>query len=114
MPERDTMTDRLQQPSGGDSPLERPRVGGETLHEGPFVHGDSGADVLPPGGPATPGVPSVVGSAQPLGIDLSDAPSISGAGPATAGGTTRVRIGDRVFGLMTSGASLFVIAVVVL
>src|SRR4051812_10986916 len=121
MPERDTMTDRLQQPAG-DSPLEPPRVGGETLHgaghaagqDAPLVHGDSGEDVLPPGRPSAQGVPPVVGSAQPLGIDLSEAPVIAGAGPATVSGTTRVRIGDRIFGLMTSGASLFVIALVVL
>jgi phosphate transport system permease protein len=111
------MTDRVQPPAG-DSPLQPPRVGGETLRERrddrPLVHGDSGQDVLPPGGPAQADARPVVGSAQALAIDLSDAPPISGAGPVTGSGTSRVRIGDRVFGLLTSGASVFVVLVVVL
>jgi len=117
MPERETMTDRLQPPAG-DSPIDPPRVGGETLHErradGPLVHGDSGQDIVEPGAPIDPQVRPVIGSAQALAIDLSETPPISGAGPATSSGTGRVRIGDRVFGLMTSGASLFVILVVLL
>jgi phosphate transport system permease protein len=110
------MTDRPQPPAG-DSPLEPPRVGGETMHDhpqdGPLVHGDSGADVLPLGGAPAAGSAPVIGSAQPLGIDLSDAPPIAGAG-TVSGAPGRVRVGDRVFGLLTSGASALVIVVVVL
>src|SRR3954452_19433982 len=111
MPERDMMTDRLQ-PSSGDSPLERPRVGGETLHDGPIVHDDLGPDILQPGVSDHGEVPPVIGSTQPLAIDLAAAPPIAGAGMPT--GTGRVRLGDRLFALMSSGASVFVVLVVLL
>src|SRR3954451_15344967 len=114
MPERETMTDRLQPSSPGESPLDPPRVGAESLHDGTFVHGDLGPDVLPPGGDDLGAARPVIGSAQPLAIDLSEPPPIAGAGPIGSGGTAKIRIGDRVFGLMASGASVFVIVVVVL
>ena len=55
---------------------------------------------------------SVVGSAQPSAIGLDDGPPVPGAGITAAGG--RTRIGDRVFGSLTSGAAGAVILIVVL
>src|SRR3954452_19214720 len=111
MPERETMTDQAQPSSSDDLPLDPPRVGGETLSERPFVPTDIGPDLL---GDAQPhaDVPPVVGSAQPLAIGLADAAPVSGAGSSPTGRGTKVRIGDRIFGLMTSGASAIVIVIV--
>jgi phosphate transport system permease protein len=59
---------------------------------------------------------ALVSSAEPLAISVSsDAPPVLGAGSSSLGGANgKVRIGDRVFALLTSGASAFVIAIVVL
>jgi phosphate transport system permease protein len=54
----------------------------------------------------------VVGSAQPAAVGTLEGAPVSGAGTIAAGG--RKRIGDRVFHGMTSGASAFVILLVVL
>jgi phosphate transport system permease protein len=58
----------------------------------------------------------IVGSAAPLpGGDLIDGgPPVSGSGSFGAGKGGKVRIGDRVFGLLTSGAGLFIILLVTL
>jgi phosphate transport system permease protein len=106
------MTDRVKPPAG-DSPLEQPRVGGETLPDGEFAE-DTGPDLLDPASQRGSDAAPVVGSAQPLAIELGAAPPIAGAGSASGGRGGKTRIGDRVFGLMTSGASAFVILVVVL
>jgi phosphate transport system permease protein len=114
MPERDIMTDRASQPPPGELPLEPPRVAGETLpiHR-PYPPEDIGPDVLTGPSAGSDGGP-VIGSAQPLAIAVPDAPPVLGAGSTTAGRGSRVRPGDRIFGLLTSGASVFVILVVVL
>jgi len=58
--------------------------------------------------------PPVIGSAQAQGIStLDDTPPVLGAGSATAG-AGRVRIGDRIFNLMTAGSGVFVIVLVAL
>jgi phosphate transport system permease protein len=105
------MTDRT--PPAGDTPLPPPRVGGESVHDGAFVHEDVGPDLLAPeatGGPD--GHPTVVGSAQPLGVNAAEMPSVSGAGVPTSGG--RLRVGDRVFAWLSTGAAGFVIVLVAL
>jgi phosphate transport system permease protein len=107
------MTDRAQPSSADDLPLDPPRVGGETLSERPFGQGDVGADVLGASSSETAVAP-VVGSVQPLAIGLADSAPVPGAGSSPAGRGTKVRIGDRIFGLMTSGASAIVIVIVVL
>ena len=108
------MTDRASQPSPGDLPLDPPRVAGETLPiDRPFEPEDIGPDVLAAPSAGSDGGP-VIGSAQPLAIAVADAPPVLGAGSTTAGRGSQVRLGDRIFGLLTSGASVFVILVVVL
>src|SRR3569832_2360912 len=111
MPERETMTDRVQPPNSGDSPLEPPRVGNETLHDGPDVHGDRTAHLIDLH--ARDHEPPVIGSEQPLGISVPSAP-VAGAGSSTAGRGGRVRIGDRIFAGLNTGASGIVIVIVVL
>ena len=62
--------------------------------------------------------PVIVGSAEPLAIGVgigAGGPPVLGAGTSSVGGGTgRRRIGDRMFAGMTSGASGFVVILVVL
>jgi phosphate transport system permease protein len=58
---------------------------------------------------------TVVGSAEPTAFSAgSNLPPVVGAGLTGAGATGRVRLGDRVFAGLASGASGFVIVLVVL
>jgi len=107
------MTDRVPPPTSGE-PLEPPRVGGETLpaqdhRDGALVHAAAPAAVAPDA--ATDAAP-VVGSAQPLAVAEADAPPVPGVG--VTAGTGRIRIGDRIFGILTSASAWFVIVLVVL
>ena len=87
------MTERT---SDGE-PLPAPSIGGESVLD------------PPPAGTV------VVGSAEPAAIDvLEDAPPAAGIGSAPPTGTGRVRLGDRVFQGMTSGAGAFVVLLVLL
>jgi phosphate transport system permease protein len=63
---------------------------------------------------ASPHGGAVVGSAQPLAISAADAPSVPGAGSTVTRRGGKIRMGDRVFGVMTSGASVLVILIVTL
>jgi phosphate transport system permease protein len=63
---------------------------------------------------ASPNGGAVVGSAQPLAISVADAAPVPGAGARLTGRAGKLRLGDRVFGLMTSGASVLVILIVAL
>jgi phosphate transport system permease protein len=106
------MTGRAPQPPSGESPLDPPRVGGESL-DSQSVTNDNGPDVLDGTGPAVRSA-APVGSAQPSAISAPHAPPVLGAGSPAAGRGGKVRIGDRVFALLASGASAFIIVVVVL
>jgi phosphate transport system permease protein len=55
-----------------------------------------------------------VASTEPAAVSVAPAAPVLGAGSPIAGNGRRVRIGDRVFGLLASGASVFVILIVVL
>src|SRR5664279_3454258 len=87
----------------------------------PFVPRGAGGDGVGPD-PSAPPVPhedcTVIGSAQAQGISVSgqaDAPPVFGAGSAALGAPAgKVRIGDRVFLALTTGASAFVVVLVVL
>jgi phosphate transport system permease protein len=112
MPERETMTDRAAQPPSGESPVEPPRLGGETRQARATAGtGEAGRSTTPD---PRNGSGPVIGSAQPMAIDLPDSPPVVGAGSPTAGRGGRIRIGDRIFSLLTSGASAFVIVLVIL
>jgi phosphate transport system permease protein len=103
MPEQDTVTDRGQHSDAGE-PLPPPAVAGESVE----LREDTGGRVQPVSQPLT-----VVTSAQPLAVPITDQPAVSGARrPAAAGG--RVRIGDRVMSALTAGSAWFVILLVVL
>jgi phosphate transport system permease protein len=58
----------------------------------------------------------VVGSAEPLAVSVNeDEPPVSGAGLAALGTPKgKIRLGDKVFSRLTSGASIFVILLVLL
>jgi phosphate transport system permease protein len=101
------MTDRASRPSPDESPLDRPHVGGESLEADPVGPDIVGHDTVAHHGP-------VVGSAQPVAISVPDAPSVIGGGPPSAGRGGKVRIGDRIFAGLTSGASMVIILIVVL
>ena len=111
MPERETMTDRATPPP--DSPLPPPRVGGESieLRKDAARHAaeaDADAALAP-----APGAGEVtIASSDPLAMTgaLDDAPPVFGAGDS--GG--KRRIGDRVFAGLSTGASGFVILLVLL
>src|SRR6478609_7459069 len=108
MSERDSMTQREQQPAE-EPPLPPPSIGGESIIK------DSGsADGRPDVGEKLYEAAqlTVIGSAQPLGVSFDDAPPVAGAGVPSSGG--RARIGDRVFASVSMGASAFVIILVVL
>jgi phosphate transport system permease protein len=65
--------------------------------------------------PEAEGEPVIVGSAEPLGIGVGGGPPVLGGGSLTAGSRSgRTRLGDRFFGGLTTGASGFVIVLVVL
>ena len=97
--------------SSDESPLPPPTVGGESL----VPRGVDGEPTGPdPDAPAVYDRPerTVVGSAQALGVSTLDDLPVLGAGTVSAGG--RKRIGDRVFAGLASGASAFVVVLVVL
>jgi phosphate transport system permease protein len=112
------------EPTGDASALPPPRVGGESVLDAPppLPEGaDCGPDVLGvEESPGNPGIrfsqPPVIGSTQPAGIDtLPDARPASGSGSggfATGGG--KVRIGDRIFSGLATGAGGLIIAFVAL
>ncbi|HJQ43722.1 MAG TPA: phosphate ABC transporter permease subunit PstC [Jatrophihabitantaceae bacterium] len=95
----------------GEAPLPSPSIGGESVTE------EAGPDSVD-SGPATPPAPQrpdgpvVVGSAQALGVSTYDDVPVLGAGTVAAGG--RKRRGDRIFSSLASGASGFVVLLVVL
>jgi phosphate transport system permease protein len=103
------MTDRADEmPSG--PPLPPPRVGGEYVEP-------PDADQLPAPPPGetvgTEHGPEIIGSAQPPAIGLDDGPPVPGVEvPSGAGG--RTRIGDRIFRILSMGASGIVIVIVAL
>jgi phosphate transport system permease protein len=79
--------------------------------------GEHDAPDLEHAGPATDQRESVVvGSAQPLAIGIAqNSPPVFGAGSPSLGTPKgKVRLGDRVFSGMTTGASAFVVIIVVL
>jgi phosphate transport system permease protein len=116
---RPTVTEGQQ-----DRPLPPPRVGDESVLERSGgaeasaalrgVGGDQSDAVGPD--PTAPAIQRpehvVVGSAQPTAVGTLETSPVVGAGTVSAGG--RKRIGDRIFLGMTSGASAFVIVLVVL
>ena len=78
---------------------------------------DLHADPVPPDildlPPSSDG-PLIVGSSQPLAVGtLEDSPPVFGAGSSGVSGG-RGRIGDRIFGVLTAGSGVFVIALVTL
>jgi phosphate transport system permease protein len=105
MAERETMTER---PSDGNEP-ETGRAARAAKPEvsPPSIAGESVLDV--------PAAPLVVGSANPTAIGtLEDSPPVSGVGGASATRTGKMRLGDRVFQTMTTGAGAFVVVLVIL
>ncbi len=123
MPERDTMTHRgPQPPEDGASPsgssssasasVPAPSIAGESVAdrvEGP-PQDDDPVDFAERGLRAA--LP--VGSAEPTGISTGGGlPPVAGAGSA-AGGRGRIRIGDRIFAGLTSGAGGFVVLLIAL
>jgi phosphate transport system permease protein len=78
-----------------------PSIGNESVTFHPERAGGDGHDHL------------AVTSSSPLAIDTMPDHQVSGAGSLSAGGG-KVRIGDRVFGALTSGAGWFMIILVVL
>jgi phosphate transport system permease protein len=108
MAERDTMTEQADgQPTPGDP---SPRLDPESFGLDP----DAGIEafVEHEAGSAAHGEPVVIGSAQPLAV------SIAAQAPAhetgLSAGRGRIRIGDRLFAGLATGASSFVIVLVVL
>jgi phosphate transport system permease protein len=107
---------------GKASALPPPSVGGESVLDPspPLPEGaDCGPDVL--GVEESPGNPGirfnqqpVIGSTQPAGIDtLPDARPVAGSG-ALASGAGKVRIGDRIFSSLATGAGGLIIVFVAL
>ena len=105
-----------------DQGMSRPPDGLPPLRRGnPFVPRGAGGDSvgLDPTAPPRPREDAALaGSVQALGISVSgpsDAPPVLGAGSAALGTPKgRVRIGDRVLLALTTGASGFVVVLVVL
>jgi phosphate transport system permease protein len=115
MAKRDIMTDRAEQPASGGTPLPPPRVGGESVERSPDVPAEDQIepqDHVEPQDRQPDRQPTVIGSSQPMAIGLSDAPPVAGARLVSTGG--KVRLGDRLFALLSSGASAFVIVLVIL
>jgi phosphate transport system permease protein len=110
MAERETMTEQADGRAEKNQPLQPPRVGGESVELDPV----SGTDVELHAALSQRGAPVIVGSSQPLAVGLTDTGPIAGAGLVSGGRGGKVRIGDRVFALLASGASAFVILIVVL
>jgi phosphate transport system permease protein len=125
MAERGTMTDRAPQPSP-ESPLPPPRAGGgsavpshdsdQFFRPDPALRPDppSRADSAGPGGHPVGSAlhQHAVAFSEPLAIGVTEDLPVSGAGFWRTGRT--LRIGDRVFLGVSSGAATLVILVVVL
>jgi phosphate transport system permease protein len=111
MAERETMTNPADGHSKSSQPLPSPRIGKE------FVDSDDGTMPEPisqqPSVPPAHHAPIVIGSAEALAVSVDGSP-VSGGGSTTAGRGGKVRIGDRLFAALATGASGFVIVLVVL
>jgi phosphate transport system permease protein len=108
MAERDTMTEQDGQANREQS-LPSPRIGDESVNVEPGVEKLIEHEQVPPEHSA----PVLVGSAQPLAVEPEvEAPPISTALPAH--GSSKTRIGDRIFAALAAGASGIVIVIVVL
>jgi phosphate transport system permease protein len=112
-------------PVGDASSLPAPSIGGESVLDGsPATQLPEGADCGPDvlGIDETSGrrvsfiTPPVIGSTQPTGIDtLSDAPPVAGSGtPLKGSGGSKVRLGDRIFSSLATGAGGLIIVFVAL
>jgi phosphate transport system permease protein len=97
---------------GDGKPLPPPSIGGEYVIPPPGIDdADYSQDAPQP----ERSEPVIVGSTEATGIMTANAPPVLGGGmPSAGGGTARMRLGDRVFGYLTTGSSLFIIALVVL
>ena len=108
MPDRETMIQPPQEPSGNEpggtrseigDPLPPPSIGGESID---WV--ERGLDSALP-----------IGSAEPAAIStLEDEPPVFGAGVASLGGRGRARIGDRIFAWVTTGSGAFIVLLIAL
>jgi phosphate transport system permease protein len=102
MADRETMTQRT--PEGEEPELRRRRAEGGDLPP-PTVAGESVEFTAPP----------VIGSVEPSAVGtLDESLPVLGAGSAGVGGSGKVRIGDRIFASVASGAGAFIVVLVVL
>ena len=111
-------------PVGDATTLPPPSIGGESVFDGANAGqlpegADCGPDVL--GIDETSGrrvnfnTSPVIGSTQPAAIDtLNDAPPVAGSGRPLASGGGKVRIGDRIFSSLATGAGGLIIVFVAL
>jgi phosphate transport system permease protein len=108
MAERETMTNPADGQPKSSGPLRPPRIGNES------VDADRGTVPEPTGQqPRAHDGPVVIGSAEALAVSVDSTP-VSGGGSTTAGSGGKVRIGDRLFAALATGASAFVVVLVVL
>jgi phosphate transport system permease protein len=109
-------------PVGDATPLPAPSFGSESVLDSSDATqlpegADCGPDVLgieeTSGRRVTFNTSPVIGSTQPTGIDtLNDAPPVAGSGRSLSSGGGKVRIGDRIFsGLATGAGGLIIIFV---
>ncbi len=105
---------------GADTSLPAPRVGAESVFNDTTA-GEEGQDVLgveesPGRHLATFNQPAVIGSSSPSAISTyDDAAPVSGSGGPTAGGSGgKIRIGDRIFSTLATGAGGIIVLLVAL
>ncbi len=115
MTEREAMTDeeaaRRERLGAHSAELSPPSIGGESVLDQPN-QANGAADYEASDHQA----PVLLGSSDPLGVDAMEAaPPVLGAGsPALGTPRGKVRVGDRIFRGMSTGAGLIIIALVVL
>ena len=104
MPERESMTDRTSRHSGADG-AEPPRISDPLTEIEQRAAGD-------PAGPSQYTEDPVIGSTEPAGI-LGGGPPVLGAGSSSLGSPKgSIRLGDRIFSSLTTGAGAFIVLLI--